>query len=63
MALGVPRWWYTVWVPLLCFALAARAAQVFVRVRRGQMLPGGDAAQSTHSLDTTPPSGSSGTDR
>jgi TRAP-type C4-dicarboxylate transport system permease small subunit len=34
MALGVPRWWYTVWVPLLCFALAGRAAAVGRRVRR-----------------------------
>jgi TRAP-type C4-dicarboxylate transport system permease small subunit len=40
MALGVPRWWYTVWVPLLCFALAVRAAAVGGRVRRGRMLPG-----------------------
>lgn len=35
MALGVPRWWYTVWVPLLCLLIAARAAALFVRVRRG----------------------------
>ena len=34
MALGVPRWWYTVWVPLLCLALAGRAAAVGRRVRR-----------------------------
>jgi TRAP-type C4-dicarboxylate transport system permease small subunit len=43
MALGVPRWWYTVWVPALCVALAARAAAVAARVRRGAMLPGGGA--------------------
>ena len=42
MALGVPRWWYTVWVPLLCLTMAARAAQVFGRVRRGELLPGSD---------------------
>jgi TRAP-type C4-dicarboxylate transport system permease small subunit len=42
MALGVPRWWYTVWVPLLCVALALRAAAVAGRVRRGAMLPGAD---------------------
>ncbi len=47
MALGVPRWWYTVWVPVLCFALAVRAAQVFARVRRGQMLPGEPASEAT----------------
>lgn len=27
MGLGVPRWWFTFPVPLLCLALAARAAQ------------------------------------
>lgn len=43
MALGVPRWWYTVWVPLLCFAIAWRAGQVFARVRHGIGLPGADA--------------------
>lgn len=41
MALGVPRWWYTVWVPLMCIALALRAAAVAGKVRRGAMLPGG----------------------
>lgn len=41
MALGVPRWWYTVWVPVLCVAIAVRAAGVADRVRRGLMLPGG----------------------
>jgi len=50
MALGVPRWWYTVWVPVLCFALSGRAAQVFARMRRGTMLPGEPAAD-------VPPSG------
>lgn len=41
MALGVPRWWYTCWVPLLCLAIAWRAMQVFARVRRGIGVPGG----------------------
>lgn len=40
MALGVPRWWYTAWVPVLCVAVAVRAAGVADRVRRGLMLPG-----------------------
>ena len=40
MALGVPRWWYTVWIPLMCGAIAVRAAAVAARVRRGAMLPG-----------------------
>jgi TRAP-type C4-dicarboxylate transport system permease small subunit len=40
MALGVPRWWYTVWVPVLCVAISVRAWGVLQRVRRGRMLPG-----------------------
>jgi TRAP-type C4-dicarboxylate transport system permease small subunit len=40
MALGLPRWWYTVWVPMLCLVLAVRAAAVAGKVRRGVMLPG-----------------------
>lgn len=26
MAIGIPRWWYTVWMPVLCAAIALRAA-------------------------------------
>lgn len=26
MAIGVPRWWYSVWVPVLCLWIAGRAA-------------------------------------
>jgi TRAP-type C4-dicarboxylate transport system permease small subunit len=51
MALGVPRWWYTVWVPLLSVAIAVRAAQVFMRVRRGEMLPGGSHAAAAGAID------------
>jgi TRAP-type C4-dicarboxylate transport system permease small subunit len=43
MALGLPRWWFTVWVPAMCLVLAARAAGVVGKVRRGLMLPGADA--------------------
>ncbi len=28
MGLGVPRWWYTIWVPLLCGVIALRALSV-----------------------------------
>ena len=27
MAIGIPRWWYTVWLPLLCAWMATRAAR------------------------------------
>jgi len=40
MALGLPRWWFTVWVPAMCLILAIRAAGVAGKVRRGLMLPG-----------------------
>jgi TRAP-type C4-dicarboxylate transport system permease small subunit len=42
MALGLPRWWLTVWVPIMCVAISLRAAAVAGKVRRGAMLPGGD---------------------
>ena len=32
--LGVPRWWYTVWVPVLSLAIAVRAAQVYRRLKK-----------------------------
>lgn len=31
--LGVPRWWYTIWVPILSLAIAYRAGLVFERLR------------------------------
>ena len=34
VGLGVPRWWFTVWVAPLCLAVAARAALVGWRVWR-----------------------------
>ena len=32
--IGVPQWWYTVWLPLLSALIAFRAMQRFVRVWR-----------------------------
>jgi TRAP-type C4-dicarboxylate transport system permease small subunit len=53
MALGVPRWWYTIWVPVLCAVLAVRAAGVFRRVRAGRMLPGpADAGSGAADVST-----------
>lgn len=49
MALGLPRWWYTVWVPAMCLVLAMRAAVVAGKVRRGEMLPGGDGGDDAGS--------------
>lgn len=36
MALGVPRWWYSVWLPLLGAAIAARAWRLGRRLQRGE---------------------------
>jgi len=36
MGLGVPRWWFTVAIPPLCLAIAARAAQAGWHVWRGE---------------------------
>ena len=32
--LGVPRWWYTVWVPILSLAIAYRAGMVYEQLRK-----------------------------
>ena len=29
--IGVPQWWYTLWLPLLSLTIAARAVQRLVR--------------------------------
>jgi TRAP-type C4-dicarboxylate transport system permease small subunit len=34
--LGVPRWWYTVWVPILSFLIAYRAGIVYERLRKSR---------------------------
>lgn len=34
--LGVPRWWYTIWVPILSLAIAYRAGKVYERLRKAQ---------------------------
>ena len=39
MGLGVPRWWFTVAIPPLCLAIAARAAQAGWHVWRGEPAP------------------------
>ena len=43
MGLGVPRWWYTVWVPLLCLCIAWRCGQWARKVAQGARDP--DPAQ------------------
>ena len=34
--IGLPQWWYTVWLPLLALLLAARAMQRLVRLQTGR---------------------------
>ncbi len=34
MGLGVPRWWYTVWTPILCAAIALRCLGVAWRASK-----------------------------
>jgi TRAP-type C4-dicarboxylate transport system permease small subunit len=33
--IGVPQWWYTIWLPLLALTIAARSMQRFIRIWRG----------------------------
>lgn len=55
MAIGVPRWWYTAWLPLLCAAIALRAAGWAVRRARAPLEPvhRPDAAASAGSQPPT----------
>jgi TRAP-type C4-dicarboxylate transport system permease small subunit len=32
--IGIPQWWYTIWLPLVSFAIAARALGLFLRQRK-----------------------------
>ncbi len=34
--IGVPEWWYSIWLPLLTLAITGRAAGRFVRLTRGR---------------------------
>jgi TRAP-type C4-dicarboxylate transport system permease small subunit len=34
--IGVPKWWYSIWLPVLSVAIALRAAGVFLRKWRGE---------------------------
>lgn len=36
MGLGVPRWWYTAWVPALCVVIACRGFVVLLNTRRNR---------------------------
>ncbi|WP_101048104.1 TRAP transporter small permease [Macromonas nakdongensis] len=39
--IGVPQWWYSIWLPVFSALIAARAVQVLVR--KARRTPGGDA--------------------
>ena len=34
--LNVPRWWYTVWVPVMSLVIAFRAGQMYERLRKAR---------------------------
>jgi TRAP-type C4-dicarboxylate transport system permease small subunit len=36
MGLGIPRWWYTAWVPAFSVVIAARSAQLFAATLRSR---------------------------
>ena len=37
--IGVPQWWYSGWLPVLCGLTTARALQLWVRLRRASTQP------------------------
>ena len=34
--IGVPQWWYSVWLPIVCTAIGLRAVGLFIRRSRGR---------------------------
>lgn len=34
--IGVPQWWYSIWLPIVCFAIGLRAIGLFVRRGRAR---------------------------
>jgi len=48
MGLGVPRWWFTVAIPPLCLAIAARAAQAGWQAWREGPAPSASAELEAH---------------
>ena len=52
MGLGVPRWWFTAAVPVLCALIAARSAQWGWRAWQGSVPVGApDASAERHTAD------------
>ncbi len=43
--IGVPMWWYTIWLPVLSVAITGRAIGLFIR--QGRTLPRDDEGRST----------------
>jgi hypothetical protein len=41
--IGVPQWWYSIWLPITSLAIALRAAGLFVR--RGRKTNGGGSGR------------------
>ena len=44
-AIGIPKWWYSVWLPVFCGILCARSIQRFRRLQRPQSAVADDRAQ------------------
>ena len=38
--IGVPQWWYSVWLPIVCFAIGLRAVGLFIRRSRERRAEG-----------------------
>ena len=41
--IGVPQWWYSIWLPVLCALTTARALQLLARLRRERASAGASA--------------------
>lgn len=45
--IGVPQWWYSIWLPVISALITARAVGLFIRRSRSPADAGNDAARDT----------------
>ena len=45
--IGVPQWWYSIWLPVISALITARAVGLFIRRSRSPADAGNDAARNT----------------
>lgn len=53
--IGVPQWWYSMWLPICSVAIALRALGLFIRQRQRSVFEPGISTDSPHDSSQTQP--------